>query len=81
MLLCAVEGLEDAQDALFVGLAGGGEAGLVDAVVDAVVCPRVGFFDLALQTLWVKGDSAVFLLNQVVKLIRVVSPLSIYRPI
>lgn len=68
VLLCAVEGLEDADDALLVGLAGGGEAGLVDAVVDAVVCPRVGLFDLALQALWVKGNSAVFLLNQVVKL-------------
>lgn len=48
VLLCAVEGLKDAQNALFVGLAGGGEAGLVDAVVDVVVCPCVGFFDLAL---------------------------------
>lgn len=81
VLFCAVEGLEDAQDALFVGLAGSGEAGLVDAVVDAVVCPCVGLFDLALQALWVKGDSAVFLLNQVVKLIKVVSPLSVHRPL
>lgn len=68
VLLCAVESLEDADDGLFVGFAGGGKAGLVDAIVDAVVYPRVGLFDLALQALWVQGDGAVFLLNQVVKL-------------
>lgn len=79
VLLSAVEGLEDAEDALFVGLAGGGEAGLVDAVVDAVVCPRVGLFDLALQALRVQRNSAVFLLNQVVKLAKVVSRLFIHR--
>lgn len=48
VLLCAVEGLEDAGDALFVGFAGGGKACLVDAVVDVVVSPRVGLVDLAL---------------------------------
>ncbi len=42
----AVEGGEEGGDGLFVGVLGGGEAGLVDAVVDVVVCPLVCGFDV-----------------------------------
>ncbi len=41
VFLGAVEGGEERRDGLFVGFLGGGEAGLVDAVVDVVVCPLV----------------------------------------
>lgn len=63
MLLCAVESLEQSDDGRLVGLGAGGEAGPVDAVVDEVVRPLVGLFDLALEALWVENNGAVLFLN------------------
>lgn len=68
VLLAAVEGLEERGDVALVGFGGGGEAGLIDAVVDEVVDPGVGFVDLSGKVLGVEDDGAVFLINQVVKL-------------
>lgn len=68
MLLSAVESLEEGDDIALVGIGLGGEAGLVDAVVDEVVDPFVVLLDLGAEVLGVKVDLAVLLLNQVVKL-------------
>ena len=46
MLLSAVESLEEGDDIALVGIGLGGEAGLVDAVVDEVVDPFVVLLDL-----------------------------------
>jgi hypothetical protein len=68
VLLGAVQRREEGDHVALVGLVGGGEAGLVDAVVDAVVDPGVGLLDVLLQLLGVQGDGTVLLLNEVVKL-------------
>ena len=51
VLLRAIQALEQLDDGLLVGFLRGGEAGFVDAVVDVVVGPFVGFFDLGLEIL------------------------------
>ena len=63
----AVEGGEEGRDGLAVGLLGSCEAGLVDAVVDVVVDPVVGVFDLLAERgrEWV--DLLVFLGEEVVE--------------
>ena len=68
VLLSAVESLEEGDDIALVGIGLGGEAGLVDAVVDEVVDPFVVLLDLGAEVFGVKVDLAVLLLNQVVKL-------------
>ena len=45
VFLDAVEREEELDDGFLVGFLRGGEAGFVNAVVDVVVCPFVGFFD------------------------------------
>lgn len=49
MLLYSIEGVEERGDGLLVCFLGGGEARFVDAVVDVVVGPLVGDFDLGLE--------------------------------
>lgn len=68
VLLSAVQGREEGDHVALVGLVGGGEPGLVDAVVDAFVDPGVGLLDVLLQLLGVQGDGTVLFLNEVVKL-------------
>lgn len=46
VLLSTVERFKKGDDVALVGFGGGCEAGLVDAVVDEVIMPSVGFFDL-----------------------------------
>jgi len=63
MLLGAVEGVEESDDVALVGGLGGGEAALVDAVVDQVVLPLVGGVDVGAQGLRVEVHGAVFLVG------------------
>ena len=49
LLFRAIECGEELDDGFFVGFLGRGEAAFVDAVVDVVVRPFVGRFDLGLQ--------------------------------
>lgn len=72
VLLCAVEGFKEGVDVALVGVGCGGEAGLVDAVVDEVVGPGVGLVDLAAERFGVELDGAVLVIEEAVKLIRVV---------
>lgn len=68
VLLAAIKSLEEGSDVALVGFGGSSEAGLVDAVVDEVVDPGVGFVDLAGEILGVEDDGAVLFIDQVVKL-------------
>lgn len=58
MLLDAVEGLEQGHDVALVRLLGGGEAALVDAVVDQVVGPLAGLVNVLAQGLGVQVEVA-----------------------
>ncbi len=66
--LGTVEGVEDGDDAALVGGLRGGEAALVDAVVDPVVLPLVRLVDLLAPCLGVQLDAAVLFLDEVVEL-------------
>lgn len=68
VLLCAVEGFEEGGHVALVGIGFGREAGFVDAVVDEVVDPAVGFFDFGAEVGWVEVDFAVLLFDEVVEL-------------
>jgi hypothetical protein len=68
VLLGAVEGFEEGGDVALVGIGFGGEAGLVDAVVDEVVDPAVGFFDFGAEVGGVEIDLPVLLFDEVVEL-------------
>jgi len=68
MGLGAVEGLKEGDHVPLVGGLGGGEARLVDAVVDLVVLPLVGLVDLRAQGLGVELDGAVLFVDEVVEL-------------
>lgn len=57
--LGAVEGPEEGGDGFLVGRGGGGEAGLVDAVVDLVVGPFVSSVDFGAEGLRVEVDGGV----------------------
>lgn len=68
MRLRLVERLEQGDDVALVGLLRGGEARLVDAVVDLVVRPLVCLVDLRAEGLRVGVDVAVLFVNEVVEL-------------
>lgn len=67
MRLHTVEGFEELRDGALVGFLRGGEAGLVDAVVDVVVRPCVRLFYLFLQVFGEEHDVAVLLREEVVE--------------
>ncbi len=68
MGLGLVEGVEEGGDVALVGVLGGGEAALVDAVVDLVVLPLVGGVDLGAQGVGIELDGAVLFVDDIVKL-------------
>ncbi len=68
VLLGAVEGFKEGHDVALIGLSRGGEARLVDTVVDEVVLPLVGVFNVAAQRLGVNVNGTVLLVQQFVKL-------------
>lgn len=63
----AVERFEELLDILLVRFLGCREAGFVHAVVDVVISPGVGFFDLGLEVFGEEDDVFVFVLDQVVE--------------
>jgi hypothetical protein len=68
MGLGLVESLEQGEHIPLVGFLGGCEARLVHAVVDFVVGPLVGLFDLRLQSLREEDYLSVLFVNDIVKL-------------
>lgn len=68
VLLGAVQGLEEGSDVALVGLGLGSEPGFVDAVVDEIVDPRVGIFDLGTEVRRVEVDLPVLLVNEIIEL-------------
>lgn len=62
-----VEGVEELAHGFLVRFLRGGEAGLVDAVVDVVVGPFVGGFDLRLEGFGEEVDVFVLLVDEVVE--------------
>lgn len=67
MFFSAVEGRKERLDGFFIGVLGGGKARFVDAVVDVVVCPVVGTFDLGLKMFGEKIDVFIFFGDDVVE--------------
>jgi hypothetical protein len=67
VLFDAIERFEERQHIAFVGFLLGREAGLVDAVVDVVVGPFVGCFDLGLEVFGEQVDVFVLLVYEVVE--------------
>ena len=70
MGLGTIQRLEERDDVALVRLLGGGEAGLVHAVVDLVVLPLVGLVDLLAKSLGVELNAAVLFVDDVVELAR-----------
>ena len=68
MLLSARQSFEQWANGGFVGLLRGGEAGLVDAIVDLVVGPFVRLVDLCAQRLGVQIHIPILFREQVVEL-------------
>ena len=64
----AVEGGEKWVDGLFIGGLRGGEAGFVDAVVDVIVGPFVGGFNVLLEGGGEEVDGGVFFGEEIVEL-------------
>lgn len=60
---------EERDDGLLVGFLGGCEAGFVDAVVDVVVDPFIGFVDLTAQGGWEEVNLFILLGEKVVKFV------------
>ena len=56
---CAVEGGEERVDAFFIGFLGGGETGFVDAIVDVIVGPGVGIFNVLFEGGGEKVDGCI----------------------
>lgn len=68
MLLDLIQTSEEGDNCFLVRFLRGGEPGLIDAVVDVIVCPFVRGFDLGLQSGWEEGDVLVFWGEEVVEL-------------
>lgn len=68
MLLGAVQGLEEGDDVALVSIGRGGETRLVDTVVDEIVLPLVGLFNIVSERLGVNVDAAVLFIQELVKL-------------
>ena len=68
MVLSSVKGLEQGHDVLLIGLGGGGEARLVDAVVDEVIHPFMSLVDGGLEALRVQINGAVLLCDHIIEL-------------
>lgn len=67
MFFSTVQRSEKGVHGLFVGFLRGGEAGLVDAVVDVVVGPVVCAFDVLSQVFGEKVDFLIFLGQEIIK--------------